>query len=130
MRISDWSSDVCSSDLLQLRLAAPASGFALRFGKAAHALKAIDDHHAELDLPLDLSQGGTATLALLRHDSPFADWPLSIIPDLPPQIRFDGAPKTGRQNTLDIGMAGEDDYGLQAGPVEIDRKSTRLHSSH
>src|SRR3546814_12758728 len=75
MRISDWSSDVCSSDLqLQLRLAAPASGFALRFGKAAHALKAIDDHHAELDLPLDLSQGGTATLALLRHDSPFADW--------------------------------------------------------
>ncbi|MFC3675015.1 TIGR02302 family protein [Ferrovibrio xuzhouensis] len=106
---------------LQLRLAAPASGFALRFGKAAHTLKAVDEHHAELDLPLDLSQGGTATLALLRHDSPFADWPLSIVPDLPPQIGFDGAPKTGRQNTLDIGMAGEDDYGLQAVQVEMAR---------
>lgn len=106
---------------LQLRLAARAADFTLRFGKAAHALKAIDAHHAELDLPLDLSQGDTAPLALLRHDAAFAEWPLSIVADLPPQIRFDGAPKTGRQNTLDIAMAGEDDYGLQKVQVEMTR---------
>jgi len=106
---------------LKLRLAAAASGFALRFGKSSHNLKAIDEHHAELDVALDLSQGLAPALALLRRDAPFAEWPVTVVPDTPPQIRFAEAPKTGRQNTLDIAMAGEDDYGLQQVRIEMMR---------
>lgn len=112
---------VPTGSALKLRLAAPAGGFALRFGRAEHALKPVDEHHAELDLPIDLSQGTDTRLSLLRRDSPFADWRIAVVPDTPPQIRFAEPPKTGRQNTLDIDIAAEDDYGLQGLRIEMAR---------
>lgn len=106
---------------LKLRLAAPPAGFSLRLGKSEHALQPVDERHGELDLTIDLGQGETPLLALMRRDQPFAEWPLAIVPDRAPQIAFADAPKPDRQNALEIGFTAQDDYGLQQVRVEINR---------
>src|SRR3546814_10992113 len=46
MRISDWSSDVCSSDLLAVALGARHAEVAAHLGLDVAALLVADDHHA------------------------------------------------------------------------------------
>lgn len=106
---------------LKLRLAAPPGGFSLRFGQKEQDLKAIDERNGELDLALDLTQGETPVLALMRRDKPFAEWQLQMVPDQPPVIDLAEAPKSGKRNELEIGFAASDDYGVQQVRIELRR---------
>ncbi|MEK9969483.1 MAG: TIGR02302 family protein [Ferrovibrio sp.] len=107
--------------LLKLRLAAPPAGFAIRLGKTEQALQAVDERNAELDLAIDLTQGAKPVLSLVRRDKVVAEWPLQVIPDLPPQIEFAGDPKVSRRTELEIGFTGHDDYGVQQVRIEMAR---------
>ncbi|MBU1313469.1 MAG: TIGR02302 family protein [Alphaproteobacteria bacterium] len=40
-------------------------------------------------------------------------WTFDVIPDLPPEIAFDGQPKRAVNGALEIGFTGKDDYGLR-----------------
>jgi uncharacterized protein (TIGR02302 family) len=112
---------VPTGSLLKLRLAAPPAGFAIRFGKNEQALQPIDERNGEIDLPIDLTQGATPLLSLVRREKVVAEWPLQVIPDLPPQIEFAGEPKTSRRTELEIGFTGHDDYGMQQVRIELTR---------
>jgi uncharacterized protein (TIGR02302 family) len=112
---------VPTGSLLKLRLSAPPSGFAVKFGKAEQALQPIDERHGEIDLAIDLTQGAVPVLSLVRREKVVAEWPLQVIPDLPPQIEIAGEPKTSRRTELEVGFTGHDDYGIQQVKIELTR---------
>ncbi|WP_300301043.1 TIGR02302 family protein [Ferrovibrio sp.] len=112
---------VPTGSLLKLRLAAPPSGFSLRFGAQDQALQAIDERNGEIDLALDLTQGSDPVLVLHRRDKVFASWPLRMMPDLPPIVAFAGEPKAAKRGELDIAFEGEDDYGIHSLRIEMRR---------
>jgi uncharacterized protein (TIGR02302 family) len=112
---------VPTGSLLKLRLSAPPAGFALKFGKSEQALQPIDERNGEIDLALDLTQGAAPVLSIVRRDKVVAEWPLQMIPDLPPQIEIAGEPKTSRRNELEVGFTGHDDYGLQQVRIQLTR---------
>src|SRR3546814_2979531 len=102
MRISDWSSDVCSSDLLLTALAHP--GRAVTLSGAP-----------EGPLPLDPATTAAA-LTLLDGETPlWIDW-IADTPPLRTYLKFHcGCPLVERS---------------QVAAFALDRKSTRLNSSH
>lgn len=112
---------VPTGSLLKLRLSAPPSGFVLKFGKSEQALQPIDERHGEIDLAIDLTQGAAPVLSLVRREKVVAEWPMQVIPDLPPQIEIAGDPKTVRRTELEIGFTAHDDYGVQQVKIEIAR---------
>ncbi len=112
---------VPTGSLLKLRLSAPPSGFAVKFGKAEQALQPIDERHGEIDLAIDLTQGAAPVLSLVRREKVVAEWPLQVIPDLPPQIEIAGEPKISRRTELEVGFTGHDDYGIQQVKIELAR---------
>src|SRR3546814_5957830 len=116
MRISDWSSDVCSSDLRQAILAGVADG----------TIDAIASDHSPHDveskrLPFAIAEPGIVGLETLL--------PLSL------QLYHGG--KAGLLELLTrLTVRPAEILGLNAGrlakgaPADLDRKSTRLNSSH
>lgn len=112
---------VPTGSLVKLRLSAPPSGFVLKFGKSEQALQPIDERHGEIDLAIDLTQGAAPVLSLVRREKVVAEWPMQVIPDLPPQIEIAGDPKTVRRTELEIGFTAHDDYGVQQVKIEIAR---------
>src|SRR3546814_7924337 len=114
MRISDWSSDVCSSDLLERRA-----------DRLRHQQRPILAGRPEI------SRAGihgpalhfNADLAIVRHDR--AD--VHIIVDIDP------GPVDGARDASDVGdgvALGIAGIGADAVPRLQDRTSTRLNSSH
>src|SRR3546814_4833892 len=106
MRISDWSSDVCSSDLLGRRIGIPfvAAGFAVDAHLAplaADAKRAEDAVEAadEIELRITLRDRAVGEARARRADVDLRDAVLDIF------LQF------GRE-------------------FHVDRKSTRLNSSH
>src|SRR3546814_10628834 len=100
MRISDWSSDVCSSDLATLQQALQQEG-GIGSGTAAGIVGGIGDHHRAL-----------------------------VVADRPGQRRIDVEIVRRRRAAQGVKLATEffrQRSGL--GPIAIDRKSTRLNSS-
>src|SRR3546814_10609392 len=108
MRISDWSSDVCSSDLQQ------ATAKALREGMIRY----------------DRGKGWSGPIATIEADDQwasrlassfktvdYADWRIAAV-----------LSKTGSEAR--IGFADGSTGRLPASAAQIDRKSTRLNSSH
>lgn len=57
----------------------------------------------------------------MRRDKVVAEWPLQVIPDLPPQIEMAGEAKTLRRTELEIGFTAHDDYGVQQVRIEMAR---------
>lgn len=112
---------VPTGSLLKLRLTAPPAGFSLRFGTLEQALHAIDERNGEIDLALDLTQGNDPKLTLHRRDKVYAEWPLRMVPDLPPIVAFAGEPKSAKRGELEIAFEGEDDYGIQSLRIEMRR---------
>ncbi|PJI41087.1 TIGR02302 family protein, partial [Ferrovibrio sp.] len=112
---------VPTGSLLKLRLAAAPAGFAIRFGKSEQALQPVDERNGEVDLAIDLTQGAAPVLSLVRREKVVAEWPLQVIPDLPPQIELAGEPKTSRRNELEVGFTAYDDYGVQQVKIEMAR---------
>lgn len=110
-----------TGSLLKLRLAAAPSGFSIKFGAKEEALHQIDERNGEVDLALDLAQGEHPNLQLLRRDKVFAEWPLRVVPDLAPQIRFSEDPKTMRRIELEVAFEAEDDYAVQQVKLELTR---------
>lgn len=113
--------NVPTGSLLKLRLAAPPSGFSLKLGKNEQPLHAIDERNGEIDLAIDLTQGATPVLSLMRREKVFAEWPLRVIPDLPPQISFADEPKPSKKPELEVAFNAEDDYGVQQVKIEMKR---------
>src|SRR3546814_3366760 len=111
MRISDWSSDVCSSDLLQgEHVLVPVTPGFIAAQVVAGAEKAeIDDRH--------LPAGETASSP--RSEDAFVEHLPKVVETDPPL------------SVVEVGQklaAGEDRVGMQE--MTGDRKSTRLNSSH
>ncbi|WP_298726240.1 TIGR02302 family protein [uncultured Ferrovibrio sp.] len=111
--------NVPTGSQLKLRVGAAAGNFELRLGQSSHDFRRIDERNAELDITLDLAHGETPRLALLRRDKTFAEWPLHILPDNPPQISFAAPPKVARRSELEIAFNGHDDYGIQQLRIEL-----------
>src|SRR3546814_7528546 len=110
MRISDWSSDVCSSDLprrreLELRLVEPGGGAGAGFGEpalsAGLALEVAHRRHRLAEFRLALAKRGAHRVDLVAHGRD---------------------PGVGDLQLQPVGV------GVQA--EQQDRKSTRLNSSH
>src|SRR3546814_1815490 len=128
MRISDWSSDVCSSDLVSAAKAAGASISAATTRKLAAwrivlnldlALH-LDLRRIEIGLPafgFDGAIRGVAANRLVGADG-------ALVPVDPDIARGD----RGRQ--IVAGFTADIDIRLQQHALRIDRKSTRLNSSH
>lgn len=112
---------VPTGSLLKLRLAAAPAGFAVKLGKSEQALQPVDERNGEVDLAIDLTQGAAPVLSLVRREKVVAEWPLQVIPDLPPQIEVAGEPKTSRRNELEVGFTAYDDYGVQQVRIELVR---------
>src|SRR3546814_1546769 len=106
MRISDWSSDVCSSDLAQV------AGRAQRLGLSVLGIKAL----AETAVERILEHAATVRPALVVADSIQTLWSemLTAAPGSVSQVR-ESAARLVR-------------YAKETGTR--DRKSTRLNSSH
>src|SRR3546814_1803505 len=104
MRISDWSSDVCSSDLLPIREAAQRGFCAMHGGRYRPALRLRAD---EAQNVVDQNTG----IDRLGYNLQLACFCLREVENVVDQVqKVDG----GR---MDVGRIG-------------DRKSTRLNSSH
>src|SRR3546814_1295077 len=105
MRISDWSSDVCSSDL-----------FGLRDDMSDTLVIAISQSGTTTDTnrTVDLVRGrGSKVLAIVnRRGSDLTD-------------KADGVPYTSDGRDVEMSVA-----STKAFYAQIDRKSTRLNSSH
>src|SRR3546814_5686148 len=119
MRISDWSSDVCSSDLVQAAIEA--------LGRAASHLNDIDF----TSVPPAQRQ---ATLVRVAHDmaAPAAEVAESGSNLERLVLRADSRLRavTEELRTIDAELARQQLDSLLAGMTGLDRKSTRLNSSH
>src|SRR3546814_1131832 len=105
MRISDWSSDVCSSDLLEQAAEALAAGDSLGLA----AVEGVDLHDRAQDAAAhqDREQHVRAQVGVVAADE-FAQ---------------------GAEHVL-MDKVADDLAGLRRGGRSQDRKSTRLNSSH
>src|SRR3546814_5216481 len=113
MRISDWSSDVCSSDL---------------GGDPQHG--AADGAQYDLEKIAAVDQHGTTEILLDHRPQDEADEDRR---ELEAQQTQDIADQPEQQDDADIEGAGAnavDADADQANDGRVDRKSTRLHSSH
>src|SRR3546814_749697 len=136
MRISDWSSDVCSSDLVEEHLGA---------GVVHHGADRLDGD-AAADRLAQVDDEDRESLALLGHlvfrrRAREQQHQIAVLGAAGPyllaahDVAVALAPGAG-QETQGIGAAGRlgDAEGLQAqltlGDARQDRKSTRLNSSH
>src|SRR3546814_10301549 len=107
MRISDWSSDVCSSDLEQI------SALADRVGAQLKAVPARFE-----DAFIDLLGGGPGGTSALAEGMP----PVELASDVAVSCR-DLTKRFGDFTATDM-------VSFEVRKGEIDRKSTRLNSSH
>src|SRR3546814_4776996 len=116
MRISDWSSDVCSSDLV-----IAADGLADQPLRALHRAASEDDaaFGAMADL-YPLAIGGEDDLMIARHGTAAQGG------------ETDGSPgaRAGDAVPAALAMVGQGDAASLRGGFAQDRKSTRLNSSH
>src|SRR3546814_8310419 len=114
MRISDWSSDVCSSDLTPRagRLEVPAAG---RRGGVAYVLQAT---HVNEHLPLTVRE--TVTMGRYAHTGPLR--------------RLGADDRAVVERSMDAlgisDLAALPLHELSSGQRQRDRKSTPLNSSH
>jgi uncharacterized protein (TIGR02302 family) len=60
-------------------------------------------------------------LAVVSGGRELAAWPLTVIPDHPPSIGFDGPPGSGERKALRIAYAASDDYGIASVTATIRR---------
>src|SRR3546814_8289217 len=116
MRISDWSSDVCSSDLSR-RLAArsPSRGPTGPRRREDRGMILLTD---ELRQTL-------RTNAIIREMHAQREWPE---PDPCPVVKFFNPLGAATWLATELGSDGDTLFGLA--DLGLDRKSTRLNSSH
>src|SRR3546814_6110718 len=108
MRISDWSSDVCSSDLPLLYPRRP--------------------------LPTGPAPEAALVLSVMRQESEFyprARSPVGALGlmQLMPETARHVARRMGLPSSRDR-LTEDPDYNIRLGQAYLDRKSTRLNSSH
>src|SRR3546814_9751612 len=110
MRISDWSSDVCSSDLLTQRLLWPLTHLADITDLYNRAMASVQRVFALLALPV--AEHGNEPLALPARG----------------EVQFDGVGFAygSHQVLTDFSLT----IAAGASVALVDRKSTRLNSSH
>src|SRR3546814_5074819 len=112
MRISDWSSDVCSSDLLDLDL---------QFGNAALYL-GLSPTLSVADV---IAAGARADGALLRSTTTEHPSGLHVVAAPPDIIPLESVSAEQMSDILDLAR-----QEFSNVLVDLDRKSTRLNSSH
>src|SRR3546814_2830076 len=118
MRISDWSSDVCSSDLPQPQGKTPAAGAMERFGigePAEQSGRFMFRGAAEI---------GEQRRAQQRPPEAVDSYPIAVQRKLQPPV----GTKIGVRPPCDIGK--QTGGVAKAGQLRRDRTSTRLNPSH
>src|SRR3546814_4988494 len=106
MRISDWSSDVCSSDLYRARGLARYEAGPFRGNVAVNYIGALDDPR-------------------------FADSPrISPSATVDLGITYDVIEGEGRDPGLSVSLIVQNLFDFEPERIRGDRKSTRLNSSH
>src|SRR3546814_9727468 len=117
MRISDWSSDVCSSDLAVLRKPEDLDAAWARLGGQALILEAFVPFEREL-----------SCLAVRGKQGELRFYPVVE------NVHRDGILRVSRPRPNDPLQASAEAYATRMlahlGYVGVDRKSTRLNSSH
>src|SRR3546814_3142354 len=121
MRISDWSSDVCSSDLLDKAGLPKAEQYSVFLQAVCASCREKDGR-----IPLkEVLPRGIMQVLRDRHQAVFLRLPEMLREKIPP------VPGKGRlMPQVQELPAPEVPGGLTEEPVYIDRKSTRLNSSH
>src|SRR3546814_1409569 len=134
MRISDWSSDVCSSDLALADLQANVAGQEALLGEAQRAAAEAREAHAAATAAVEAKQ---AEIEQLRADirefavqafvHPPADDALAALDSSDPGEAAEKRALLELQNTNDADLLDR----LSAAEEDLeDRKSTRLNSSN
>src|SRR3546814_4701049 len=129
MRISDWSSDVCSSDLLRADLEGRGvHADVLKFCRAE--LLADDYFHAVQEAVKSVADKMRTRTGLTDDGAPLVDRALAGDPPLlainPRSTASERSEQSGFANLV------RGTFGMFRNPTahEADRKSTRLNSSH
>src|SRR3546814_3092767 len=146
MRISDWSSDVCSSDLVDHEAAAANLDLGGHLVAVAEVLDvgandaaARDDEALEATGLADLVVGGEGDVEggvvgeRVHEDEQLAGAPAGDAPRERPAGRGGGAARCGRSTEVTADLVLDRDLAavdLDDRAHELDRKSTRLNSSH
>src|SRR3546814_10811864 len=128
MRISDWSSDVCSSDLLS-RLVPAAEAKATKEGIAAGKVDIVIGTHALLAKGIAFRNLG---LVIVDEEQRFGVTHKERLKALRSDVHVLTLTATPIPRTLQMAMSGLRELSvIQTPPVDrLDRKSTRLNSSH
>src|SRR3546814_7396315 len=113
MRISDWSSDVCSSDLNARLVANAEAYYRVMYHGAAESWNLRDTHMFETLELLLRAKGPQSKAIVWAHNSHIGD------------ARFTEMGSVREE--LNVGQLCREHYGEEA---RLDRKSTRLNSSH
>ena len=71
----------------------------------------------ETEFSLKLDQSGA--VAFLSDGAVVRQWPIEIVPDTPPSIRFSEAPSAALSGSLQLAYEVGDDYGVTAAEAEI-----------
>jgi uncharacterized protein (TIGR02302 family) len=84
-------------------------------GPGRLALEAVEPgvHRAEFEIT------GGDRLTVTRGDRALGVWPLTVIPDDPPEMAFRNPPASNQRAALRIDYKGADDYGIEQARIEI-----------
>ncbi len=64
-------------------------------------------------------------LRILQDGDEIASWPMTVVPDLPPEIIFGARPSTSERYALRLDYKATDDYGIASVTVDIKRADGR-----
>lgn len=112
---------------LTVRVAGAGGGETLLFTPAAGGEAAVLEAAASPAKPAagDAAKDGARSYGMaLQEDGVLSvngqNWAFTVIPDKPPEIAFDAAPRISVNGALEIGFMARDDYGVQAARAEIE----------
>ena len=74
----------------------------------------------EVEFKFELLESGT--VKLVSNGTALAQWPISIVPDQPPEIHYESMPTAALSGSLQLNYSVADDYGVVSADAEI--KST------
>ncbi|CCQ74741.1 DUF4175 domain-containing protein [Magnetospira sp. QH-2] len=107
---------------LLLQVSGSDADLVLRQGDQDTPLSDLGDGSRRVEVVLDRGND----IQLLAGADPVAAWPLSLIPDLAPDLAFAEAPEGNSLGLLKVAYSGRDDYGIVAMDLVINLPATTI----